>query len=74
MKLLFRSPQQAAEPVVYLACANAMGQRSGVYLHMMREKSMSSDARDTDNGRLLWEKSAALLQPYFTPAPAAATA
>lgn len=68
MKLLFRSPEKAAEPVVYLACAADMGRRSGVYLHMMREKSMSSDALDAGNGQQLWEKSAVLLQPYTEPA------
>lgn len=64
MKLLFRSPQQAAEPVLYLACAAEMGQRTGAYLHMMREKSTSQAASDPRNGQRLWEQSHALLQPF----------
>lgn len=66
MKLFFRSPEQAAEPVVYLACAAEMGERSGVYLHMMREKSMSEEAEDPQNGRLLWQKSEAIIAPYLS--------
>lgn len=64
MKLFFRTPKVAAEPVIYLACAGAMGKRSGIYLHMMREKSTSEDASDSENGKLLWEKSGALLKEY----------
>ncbi|HVL01753.1 MAG TPA: SDR family NAD(P)-dependent oxidoreductase [Dongiaceae bacterium] len=74
MKLLFRSPEKAAEPVLYLACANDMGRRTGVYLHMMREKAMANGARDTRNGQQLWEKSAALLQPYTNGARTVETA
>jgi short-subunit dehydrogenase len=74
MKLLFRSPEKAAEPVLYLACAADMERRTGVYLHMMREKSMAQMARDTRNGQLLWEKSATLLKPYTIDARAAETA
>lgn len=73
MKLMFRSPEQAAEPVVYLACAPDMAQRSNVYLHMMREKTMSPLASNADNGRQLWEKSAALLAPYLKPTRAEST-
>jgi len=62
MRWLFRSPEQAAEPVVYLACDPAMGERTGVYLHMMREKAMSPLAANPDNGRQLWQRSAALIQ------------
>lgn len=61
MRLLFRSPEQAAEPVVYLACSADMGQRTGVYLHMMREKAMSPLASDPVNGAQLWQHSDRLL-------------
>ncbi|MCG8668398.1 MAG: SDR family NAD(P)-dependent oxidoreductase [Pseudomonadales bacterium] len=64
MKAFFRSPEQAAEPVIYLACAKDMGERSGVYLHMMREKNTSVDAQDESSGSLLWEKSADLLSQH----------
>ena len=64
MKLLFRSPEQAAEPVIYLACAPDMGKRTGAYLHMMREKAMSSLARDPNNGTQLWQHSQQLIDAY----------
>lgn len=65
MRLLFRSPEVAAEPVVYLACSADMGKRTGSYLHMMREKLPSVAARDEASGRQLWEKSAGLLHGYL---------
>lgn len=65
MRWFFRSPQQAAEPVVYLACAPEMGERTGVYLHMMREKQPSSLALDAENGKRLWQMSGALLEPFL---------
>jgi NAD(P)-dependent dehydrogenase (short-subunit alcohol dehydrogenase family) len=64
MKLLFRSPEQAAEPVIYLACAPEMGKRTGAYLHMMREKAMSPLARDPSNGTQLWQHSQQLIDAY----------
>lgn len=66
MKLLFRSPQQAAEPVVLLACDPGMGKRTDAYLHMMREKTTSPLASDPENGRLLWEKSQVIIEPWLT--------
>jgi NAD(P)-dependent dehydrogenase (short-subunit alcohol dehydrogenase family) len=70
MKLFFNTPEKAAEPVILLACADDMGQRSGAYLHMMREKKISALASCPENGRKLWEHSAQLLAPY-TPATTA---
>jgi NAD(P)-dependent dehydrogenase (short-subunit alcohol dehydrogenase family) len=67
LKLLFRSPQKAAAPVLLLACGRAMEGRNGVYLHMLREKPVSAEASDPEKGRLLWEKSEALLAPYLPP-------
>jgi NAD(P)-dependent dehydrogenase (short-subunit alcohol dehydrogenase family) len=64
LKLLFRSPEAAAEPVVLLACGRQMEGRTGVYLHMMREKAPSPLASEPENGRLIWERSAALLAPH----------
>lgn len=65
MRWFFRSPVQAAEPVVFLACAPALGERTGVYLHMMREKQPSALALSADNGQRLWQKSDALLKPFL---------
>jgi len=64
MRLFFRSPEQAAEPVIYLACSRSLIGRTGIYLHMMREKPMSILATDIENGKMLWQRSASLLQPY----------
>lgn len=65
MKMFFRSPEQAAEPVIYLACSEDMGKRSGAYMHMMREKQTSAEAQDETKGRLLWEKSDSLLRRFI---------
>lgn len=77
MKWFFRSPDAAAEPVIYLACAPALADRSGVYLHMMREKSASGEALDPDNGRQLWTLSESVIAPFLRQrepvAPVAAT-
>ena len=70
LKLLFRSPAKAAEPVVLLAGGSEMGGRNGVYLHMMREKAVSDLAADPENGRLLWDWSAALLKTHVRPTSA----
>lgn len=64
LRLLFRSPEQAAEPVILLACGSDLGATTGRYLHMMREKSVSVLAADTESGRRLWEASEALLQQH----------
>lgn len=61
MKWLFRSPEKAAEPVIYLACAQEMEQRSGAYLHMMKEKAVSPHASNIENGEKLWQLSEQLL-------------
>ncbi len=64
LKLLFRSPEAAAEPVLLLACGRKLGERTGVYLHMMREKAPSVHASSPENGQRLWEESTALLAPH----------
>ena len=61
MRLLFLSPARAARPVIYLCCSKEMGRRSGAYLHVMREKPMSSLALDEEAGAMLWQASAELL-------------
>jgi NAD(P)-dependent dehydrogenase (short-subunit alcohol dehydrogenase family) len=61
MRLFFKSPARAAIPVEWLACARELEGRTGVYLHMKRRKRPSPLACDPDNGRRLWEQSAALI-------------
>ena len=72
MRLLFASPAKAAQPVIHLCCSDAMGRRTGAYLHMMREKEPSALARDGEAGARLWEASAALLAKHPPPATGAA--
>ena len=71
MGLLFAGPEKAARPVIHLCCDAEMGQRSGVYLHMMREKQPSALALDLSSGASLWEASEALIAEH-RPARAAA--
>ena len=65
MSLFFNSPDKAAAPVMLLACAENMGQRTGVYLHMMREKTCSEHANNPSNGKQLWESSQRLLADHL---------
>jgi NAD(P)-dependent dehydrogenase (short-subunit alcohol dehydrogenase family) len=65
MKLFFRTPEKAAEPVIYLCCTKEMGERTSAYFHMMREKAPSPLACDAENGRMQWEKSHALLEDFL---------
>ena len=69
MKFFFLTPAKAAVPVSYLCCADDAGQRSGIYLHMMREKRPSELATNRSNGARLWEASEVLLH-RFAPPPA----
>ena len=64
MRLLFATPEKAAKPVIYLCCAQEMGRRSGVYLHLMRERQASALAMDEAAGERLWRVSEALLQTH----------
>ena len=66
MRTLFRSPEAAINPIIYLACAPDAGRRTGIYLHCMQEKSVSSHASDPSNGRMLWERSDEMISDYET--------
>jgi NAD(P)-dependent dehydrogenase (short-subunit alcohol dehydrogenase family) len=59
--LFFRTPRRAAEPVVFLCCSRSIEGRSGIYLHLMTEKTPSPRALDEEAGRRLWQASARLL-------------
>ena len=67
MKLFFLTPEKAAEPVSYLCCAGDAGKRSGIYLHMLREKRPSELATSRSNGARLWEASEKLLRTQAPP-------
>jgi NAD(P)-dependent dehydrogenase (short-subunit alcohol dehydrogenase family) len=55
MGLAFNSPEVAAEPVTYLACAQGIEGRTGIYLHMRTEKPCSELALEPAAGKALWD-------------------
>ena len=67
MRLFFATPAKAAAPVTVACCAEDMGRRSGVYLHIMQEKLPSPPAMDATAGARLWQASAALLARHGRP-------
>ena len=64
MTLFFQSPEKASVPVDYLICADEMGAKSGVYMHMMRVKDSSEASMNPKNGALLWSKTEQLLHEH----------
>lgn len=64
MRTVFRSPEAAIKPIIYLACSPDAGRRTGMYLHCMREKPVSAHASDASNGELLWERSEEMISTY----------
>ena len=61
LRRMFQSPEDAINPVIYLCCAQESGSATGLYLHMMRLKSVSAAAADPANGARLWEASEPLV-------------
>ena len=61
LRLLFQTPEKAIGPAIYLCCAQASGEATGMYLHLMQRKSVSPAASDLENGTRLWEASEALV-------------
>lgn len=55
MGLAFNSPEVAAEPVTYLACARSIEGRTGTYLHMLKEKPCSELALEPAAGKAVWD-------------------
>ena len=50
MRHFLQSPEEAVAPAIYLCCAEAAGSATGMYLHLMQEKSVLPDASDPENG------------------------
>jgi hypothetical protein len=65
LALFFRSPEKAAEPVIYLANSPDLEGTTGLYLHLMSEKEKDARARDPELGRRLWESSERALARYL---------
>jgi NAD(P)-dependent dehydrogenase (short-subunit alcohol dehydrogenase family) len=62
MKWFFNSPEVAAKPVIYLACARALDHQTGKYMHMMVHKEIDEKASDPSAGKRLFETSLTLLK------------
>ncbi len=58
----FQSPEKAAPPLVYMACAREEEGLTNQYLHMMARKRMDEKCYDPEAGKLLWERSEAVWQ------------
>ncbi len=64
MGLLFASPEKAAAPVLYLACAGHTEPATGLYLHLMVKKDPAPQALDPDIGRAIWQRGEAWLAEH----------
>jgi NAD(P)-dependent dehydrogenase (short-subunit alcohol dehydrogenase family) len=60
--VFFKAPAKACEPVVYLACASSICDRTGVYLHLMEEKQIEAPTADPKNAQMLWQACCCLLE------------
>jgi NAD(P)-dependent dehydrogenase (short-subunit alcohol dehydrogenase family) len=65
MKTLFRSPEAAATPVVYLAAAPELAGETGWYLHLMRRKSPAPLSMEADRRAALWSRGETLLARWL---------
>ncbi|MEZ4376331.1 MAG: SDR family NAD(P)-dependent oxidoreductase [Polyangiaceae bacterium] len=69
MRLGFRSPADAARPVVALGTSPEFGGETGRYFHVEECKHMSEQAEDPVLGRELWEATERLLTKLGHPVP-----
>jgi NAD(P)-dependent dehydrogenase (short-subunit alcohol dehydrogenase family) len=53
--LFFRSPEKAAEPVVYFAASKEMEGKPYDYFFLMSRKAVDEKAWDSSNGKQLWQ-------------------
>lgn len=53
--MFFRSPEKAAEPVVYYAASKEMEGKAYDYFFLMSRKAVDEKALDSANGKHLWE-------------------
>ncbi len=65
MGAFFRSPEEAMDPVLYLALAPDIAGDTGWYLHLMKRKLPSPAALDPANGLRLWEQAEARLARWL---------
>ena len=55
--IIFRSPQKAARPVVYMAISADFKGKTNEYLHMFKPKKMDPKIYDGKEGERLWDRS-----------------
>ncbi len=60
--VVFRSPEVAARPAVYMALDPAFESETARYLHMFNPKRMDDECYDEAQGARLWDESLALLR------------
>lgn len=53
--VVFRSPEKASKPVVYMSISEEYGNLTGEYLHMFNPKKMDSKVYLEEEGKKLWE-------------------
>lgn len=63
-KLFFQKPENAAPPLVYMACANDVEGSTNRYLHMMAEKRMDEKCYDLEAGKQLWERTEEIVRTF----------
>ena len=61
-RMFFRSPKDASAPVLYFSASKDVEGKLFDYLFLMNRKNVDSKAMDPENGKLLWEKSSALMK------------
>ncbi len=62
-KIFFRSPEKAAEPVVYMAASKDLEGKPHDYLFLMSRKDVDEKAADEENGKRLWDATLLLVSP-----------
>lgn len=60
--VIFKKPDEAAKPVIYMAVSPEFEHKRGEYLHMWYPKKMDNNVYLQEDARKLWEASAALWQ------------
>jgi NAD(P)-dependent dehydrogenase (short-subunit alcohol dehydrogenase family) len=67
--MFFKSPEKAAEPVVYLACSKDLEGKPFEYLFRMTRKPVDEKAADAENGKKVWELSEGLIESVLKDTP-----
>lgn len=63
-KAFFRSPEKAAEPLIYLTASKAVEGKETDYLFLMSRKPVDEKASDAENGKRLWTMTEELLKKH----------